>query len=330
MRFMINKKMDKKIKWGILGTGRIAKTFCGMLKNLEQAEVHAVGSRTLEKAKAFGREYGIQNCRGSYEALVQDEEVDIVYVATPIGSHYENVKLCLEAGKHVLCEKALTKKAAEAEELYALAREKQLFLMEAMWSKCHPVFRKLMQWKQEGAFGEIQGVDARFYTAAGSAHRLYQDRNQGGTLYDLSIYPLTYACALLGYEPAQLTARAAKGGDEVDVMETIQLLYGNGAFASLTGGLACERQMSIYIHGTKGRVLLEKENFHKAEHVTLMDWENQPLETFDGVFSDNGYEYEALEAMECIAEGRCESRLVPPEETIAVIRLLEACEKQFG
>ncbi len=322
--------MNGKIRWGILGTGRIARTFCGMLNRLEQAEVRAVGSRSLETAEAFGREYGIQNRYGSYEDFVWDEETDIIYVATPIGSHYENVKLCLEAGKHVLCEKALTRKAAEAEELYALAREKQLFLMEAMWSKCHPVFQKLMQWKREGAFGEIQGVDARFYTAAGRSHRLYKDRNQGGTLYDLSIYPLTYACALLGYEPAQITARAAQGGDNVDVMETIQLLYENGAFASLTGGLACDRQMSLYIHGTKGRVLIEKEYFHKAEHVTLMDWENRPIETFDGAFQENGYEYEALEAMDCIAGGRLESALVPPEETLGVLRLLEKCEQQFG
>lgn len=322
--------MSRKIKWGILGTGRIARTFCGMLKHLEQAEIWAVGSRSLEKAEDFGREYGIQNCYGSHEAFVHDTETDIVYVATPIGSHYENVKLCLEAGKHVLCEKALTRRAKEAEALYELARKKQLFLMEAMWSKCQPVFQKLMQWKREGAFGEIQGVDARFYTAADRSHRLYRDRNQGGTLYDLLIYPLTYACALLGYEPAQVAARAAKGGDEVDVMESIQLLYENGAFASLTGGLACERQMSVYIHGTKGRVLIEKENFQKAEHVTLVDWENRPVETFDGTFKVNGYEYEAIEAMECIAAGRCESTMVPPEETMAVIRLLEECQQKFG
>ena len=201
--------------------------------------------------------------------------------------------------------------------------------MEAMWSKCQPVFRKLLQWKEDGAFGRIQGVDARFYTAATSDHRLYKNRNQGGTLYDLSIYPVTYACALLGYEPERITALAATDGDDVDVMESIQLQYKDGSFASLTGGLACKRQMSLYIHGTKGRVLISQENFHQAQRAVLMDWNNQPVEVYEGIFGINGYEYEAQEAMQCIAEGRTESRLVPMEETIAVIRLLEECKTQW-
>lgn len=321
--------MEEKIRWGILGTGRIARKFCDTLKELPQALICAVGSRSPETAERFGMEYGIAHCYGSYEELAQDKDVDIIYVATPIACHYENVKLCLNAGKHVLCEKAFTQNVAEAEELYHLAQEKNLFLMEAMWTKCHPVFRKVMEWKEQGKFGEIQAVEAKFYTCATTEHRLMKNRAQGGSLYDLTIYPLTYACALLGYEPERISALAVKGGDEVDVMESIQLSYADGHFASLTGGLSCERQVSLYIHGTKARVLINREFFFQAQRVVLLDWQNQPIEEFEEPFAISGYEYEAREAMECVSRGSATSSLVPMEETIQVIKLMEECRRQM-
>ena len=322
--------MTEKIRWGILGTGRIARKFCDTLKELEEAQLWAVGSRTQQKAEDFGGAYGIPHCYGSYQELVQDKGVDIIYVATPIACHYENVKLCLQAGKHVLCEKAFTQTAAEAEELYRLAQERRLFLMEALWSKCQPVFRKLMEWKEQGRFGEIQAVEAKFYTCATTEHRLMRDRTQGGSLYDLTIYPLTYACALLGYEPERIHALAAAGGDDVDTVESIQLSYGNGSFASLTGGLSCEKQVSLYIHGVKARVLINREFFFQAQGAVLLDWQNQPIEEFRAPFAISGYEYEAQEAMACVRQGRLTSSLVPMEETIRVIRLMEECRRQWG
>lgn len=321
--------MERKVRWGIMGTGRIAGTFSDMLKELEGAEIYAVASRTEEKSRDFGQRYGAEKCYGSYEALVRDEQVDVIYVATAIGCHYENVKLCLNGGKHVLCEKALTRTVAEAEELDALAKEKNCFLMEALWTRCQPVFRKIMEWKTEGKFGEIQGVEAKFYTCATREHRLMKNRSQGGSLFDLVIYPLVYACALLGYEPQKINAIAVKDGDHVDVMESIQLQYENGSFASLTGGLSCERQESLYIHGTKGRVLIHQENFHKAQRAVLYDWNNEVVEDFEGTFLVNGYEYEAMEAMDCIRRGRTESGMVPMKETIAVIRIMEECSRQW-
>lgn len=322
------------IRWGIMGTGRMARSFCNMLRRLPEARIVAVGSHTKEKAECFAKEWvetaGQDESNpvaayGSYEELVADEKVELVYIATPIGCHFENVKLCLSAGKHVLCEKALTQTAAEAEELERMARERNLFLMEALWSKCQPVFRKLLEWKNQGKFGTIQAVEARFYTSATSNHRLFRDPAQGGVLYDMGIYPLTYACALLGYEPKELHAVAAIGEHGTDVMENIQLRYENGSFAACTGGLSPEKQTTLYIHGTKGRVLIEKERFHMAEEVTLIDWNNQPVETFACHPKTDGYEYEAKEAMACIRAGRLQSDLVPMKETIAVIRLMEQC-----
>lgn len=319
----------KAVRWGIMGTGRIAGIFCEALKSLPQAEIYAVGSRTLEKAKSFAAGCGAQKAYGSYEEFAADDNIDIVYVATPIACHYDNVRLCLKAGRNVLCEKAFTQRVEEAEELCALAREKGLFLMEALWTKCQPVFQKIMEWKRAGAFGQIQAVEAKFYTCATREHRLMKSLAQGGSLYDLTIYPLMYACALLGYEPRKVSAVAAKNEDGVDTMESIQLQYENGSFASITGGLSCERQASLYIHGTRGRVLMEQEQFFKAQRAVLLDWSNQPIETFESAFAVNGYEYEAREAMNCVLRGETGSALVPMKETIEVIRLMEQCARQW-
>lgn len=322
--------MDKKIRWGIMGTGRIAKLFCDTLRKLKQAEIYAIGSRNKETAEAMKGIYHAAVSYGSYEELVKDDKIDIIYVATPIGSHYENVKLCLKAGRNVLCEKAFTQKSAEAEELYKLSKENNLFLMEAMWTKCQPVFQKIMEWNKEGKLGNVQGVECKLYTKADTNHRLYRDKNQGGTLFDVSIYPITYACALLGYEPSQIYAMVAKGGDDVDTMESIQLQYEDGAFANLSGGLSPERQLSLYIHGTKGRILINQEPFHCAQKASLLNWENEIIEAFEQPFEVNGYEYEAIEAMWCIQNKKTESEIVPVEETIQVIRIMEACLEQWG
>ncbi len=319
----------KKTRWGILGTGRIAGIFCTMLSQLDSAEIYAIASRTADKAAAFAEKFGATVAYGSYEELAADPEVDIIYIATPIACHYDNAKLCLSHGKHVLCEKALTQSAAEARELYALSQEKQVFLMEALWTKCQPVFRKIMEWKASGKFGEIQAVDARFYTAATSEHRLIKYKEQGGVLFDLLVYPLMYACALLGYDPVTLNGVAIKGGDDIDIMESVQLLYENGSFAALTSGLSHERQVSIYIQGTKGRVIINQEFFFQAQKASLVDWSNEVIESFEAPFTINGYEYEAIEAMACIAEGRTQSALIPMEDTIAVLELLEKCKDSW-
>ena len=318
------------VRWGILGTGRIARVFCNTLHALPQAEIYAVGSRSREKAESFCQEQGAAVCYGTYEEFVKDEKIDIVYVATPIGSHYQDVKRCLTVGRNVLCEKAFTQTSEEARELYALAQEKGLFLMEAMWTKFQPVYRKMMEWKQQGKLGQIQGVEARFYTCATKEHRLMKDKNHGGALLDLTIYPMMYACSFLGYEPQCINAMAAKGGDGADVMDSLQFSYSDGSFATLTGGLACQRQVSLYVHGTKGRVLLEQEYFYKAQKAALIDWDNQLIEEFDGTFTVDGYEYEALEAMDCIRSGRTESALAPMEETIKLIQLMETCKNQWS
>ena len=155
------------MKWGIMGTGRIANVFCNTLQQMEDMQIYAIGSRHIDKAKDFAKEFQVEAYYGSYEELVNDKEVAVIYIATPIAYHYEHVKMCLHAGKHVFCEKAFTLRAEEAKELSAIAKQKQLFLMEALWTKCQPVYRKIIEWKEQGLLGHIQGIEAKFYTAGG-------------------------------------------------------------------------------------------------------------------------------------------------------------------
>ena len=311
------------LKWGIMGTGRIANVFCETLEKMDEMQIYAIGSRSTDKAENFAKKFNADKSYGSYEEFVCDKDIDVIYVATPIAYHYEHVKLCLNAGKNVFCEKAFVMHAEEAKELYAIAKQKQLFLMEALWTKCQPVYRKMMEWKDQGLLGDIQGVEAKFYTMGGTNHRLYKDKKQGGALYDLTIYPLMYACAFLGYQPNEISAHAVIDGDDVDVMDSIQLKYENGSFADLTAGISCRRQASLYIHGSKGRVLIDEEPFFQAQHATLYNANNEVIDSIEAPFGISGYEYEAMEVKACIESGKSNSELIPMEETIAIIGLVE-------
>ncbi|HJR37027.1 MAG TPA: Gfo/Idh/MocA family oxidoreductase, partial [Nocardioidaceae bacterium] len=200
---------DRPVRWGILATGKIARSFATDLMLLPEAELAAVASRRLESARAFADEFGAGAAYGSYAELVADPAVDVVYVATPHALHKENTLLAFEAGKPVLCEKPMTVTAEDAAELVAVAREKRLFLMEAMWMRCNPVIRRLQQLSASGALGRIEQVraDLGFVVDQPPTHRLLAPELGGGALLDMGIYPLTFAQVFLG-EPDQMAAVA--------------------------------------------------------------------------------------------------------------------------
>lgn len=322
--------MNRKIRWGYMGAGRIAGWFAAGMSVLEDAELYAIASRTLEKGEKFAKEYGFTKAYGSYDEMLKDPKVDIVYVATPVAEHYSCVKKCLEAGKHVLCEKALTVNAAQAMELIAMSREKNLFFMEAAWTKCQPVFLKVKEWVESGLIGEVQGMDVCFYTMTGEGHRLYKHELAGGALLDLGFYPVMYACAMMGHEPRRILSHTIMGEKRVDYLDSIVLEYEGGRFAHLSCGLGSERRVSAYILGTKGRISINNEFFFQATKVTAYDFDNHVLAEFEGPFLRNGYEFEAIEAMECLRVGLKESPKVPLMDTLAVLKILDVCRENAG
>lgn len=322
----VKNENENKIRWGVLGAGRISGWFAQALSVLPDAERYAIASRTLEKGQKFAEEYGFTKAYGSYEELVQDEKVDVVYIGTPVREHYQNLMMCLEAGKNVICEKSLTVNAQQAKEAVSLAKQKNVFLMEAMWTKCQPVFRQIKQWIADGLLGEVQAVDIRFYTSAGKGHRLYHHDVAGGALLDLGYYPVTYACAMMNcYHPTNIQSHTIMGKGSVDYLDSIVLEFDGNRFAHLSCGLGSEKMVSLYILGTKGRITMQEEYFFQAQKAELLDFDNQVIASVQSPFLKNGYEYEAIEVMDCLRKGKKESELVSLKDSIAVMEILDRC-----
>lgn len=322
--------MNEKIRWGIMGSGRMAGVFAAALSVLPEAKLYAVASRSPEKGRAFAEQHTVEKVYGSYDEMLADPAVDVVYIATPIGQHYANILQCLHAGKHVLCEKCLTVNGRQAREVIALAREKKLFLMEAMWTKCQPVFRKIMEWIQTGKIGEVQAVDIRFYTAAGKGHRLYRKEIAGGAFLDLGFYPVSYACAVLGDDPEHVINHTIIGERGVDYLDSIVLEYPDGKFAHLSCGLGAEKMVSLYILGSKGRLTMQEEYFFQAQKARIVDFDNNVIDSCEGKFIENGYEFEAQEVMDCLKNHQIESKLVPLDSSLAVMDILDSCRDSAG
>lgn len=321
--------MKKKIGWGIMATGTIARKFCEGLKLLEDAEPVAAASRSLEKARAFSAEYGVKRAYGSYEALVQDPEVDIVYIATPHPVHYENVMLCLKAGKAVLCEKPFAMNARQAEEMIAYARGKGLFLMEAMWTRYLPAIVKVREWLSKGLIGEVRFLKADFgYRCAWDPEgRLLNPALGGGALLDVGIYPVSFASMVFGAQPRSVKSLAHIGETGVDEQFAALFEYEGGAIASLSGALRTDFVNDALILGTHGRIHVP--DFFYAKTATFRSASGAE-EVFGPEFEGNGYQYEAAEAMRCLREGKPESSIMPLEETLAIMRTMDAIRSQWG
>ncbi|WP_175410836.1 Gfo/Idh/MocA family protein [Streptomyces sp. TRM64462] len=322
--------MERKVRWGVLATGGIAASFTSDLLELaDDAEVVAVASRTAESAKAFAERFGIPRAYGSWAELAADEDVDVVYVATPHAAHRAAAGLCLEAGKAVLCEKPFTLNVREAEELVALARERGAFLMEAMWMYCNPAIRRLAEVVADGAVGEIRTVHADFGLVAPDdpGHRLRDPAAGGGALLDLGVYPVAFAQLLLG-EPDRVRADALLSPEGVDLNTGMLLGWDSGATALLSCSVVADTPLTASVTGTAGRIEFPR-GFFFPEGFTLYREGRDPEEfRVDGRRDSLGHE--AAEVMRCLRAGATESPLVPLDGTLAVMRTLDAVRERIG
>ncbi|CAL9430769.1 scyllo-inositol 2-dehydrogenase (NADP(+)) IolU [Streptomyces sp. enrichment culture] len=322
----------QKVRWGILATGGMAARFTADLVDLPDAEVVAVASRTEASAKAFAERFGIARAYGDWETLARDEDVDVVYVATPHSAHRTAAGLCLEAGRNVLCEKPFTLNAREAEELVALARRHGSFLMEAMWMYCNPMVRRLKTLVDDGEIGEIRSVQADFGLAGPfpPAHRLRDPAQGGGALLDLGVYPVSFTQLLLG-EPSDVVARAVLSPEGVDLQTGALLSYDSGALASVHCSITGGTPHSASITGSKGRIDVPY-GFFFPDHFVLHRDGRDPQE-FRADPADGpraSLAHEAREVMRALRAGETESPLVPLEGTLAVMRTLDTIRNQVG
>ena len=327
-------------RWGILGPGRIARSFAQDLRLVPDAELAAVGSRSQARAEAFAREQGFAAAYGSYDELLADDSVDAVYVASPHALHVEHVTAALEAGKHVLCEKPLTLRAADAEELFALARRTGRLLMEAMWTGCHPVVLAVQRRLRDGEFGRPHHLHAElgFVVDTKPEDRLLDPALGAGALLDMGIYPLTFAHLMLG-EAQELTATAVLSDTGIDLDVAMAGRYPGGAVATMVASMTSWSSRRAEIATDLGR--LELEDFHHPTHATFTatgvggtndatDRLDPPRIEGDGPVVGRGYGNEAMEFQRCLAEGLLESPLVTHDQTLTIMRQMDDLRAKVG
>jgi predicted dehydrogenase len=315
--------------WGILGAGGIAAKFIGDLKLLPNARLYAVGSRSALRAEAFAAAHGIPKAYGTYEALVADPAVDIIYVASRHVGHYPDSLLCLDHGKAVLCEKPVAMNRLQFECMVGRAKEKKRFFMEALWTRFIPSFIRCKEIVESGAIGEVRLIESDFCFNApvNPDGRLYNPLLGGGALLDIGLYPLF--CALeFGGGIVDVKAMATFDRSGVDTACSMLTAHAGGALSVLFCSMTTAGRIESIIHGSRGMVRLNR-MWHTPTSIDLMP-DHAPPEhiTFDE--PGTGYQYEAAEVMKCLDEGRIESALWPWEKSRQLITLLDRVREIAG
>jgi predicted dehydrogenase len=324
----MNTVATRRIRWGILSTGHIASVFVRDLALLpDEAELAAVASRSLVKAEAFASEYGVARAYGSYAELAADPGVDVVYVASVHNDHDDSARLCLEAGKAVLVEKPLTTSFAASEALINLARDRGLFLMEALWSRTNPLMRKGHELVLGGELGSVRHVVASFgfpFTGE-TTHRLLDPAQAGGAILDLGVYPVHLTQLFLG-EPDHILGSGSRGSTGVDVHAAATLIHSAtddrpAATASLVCSLLAKLPVRLEVFGEHGSLIYD--NAILPEELTLTKNDQDEPQRFVTQWPGGGYTFQAQEVMRCLRAGELESPLVPWADTLAVARTLD-------
>jgi predicted dehydrogenase len=351
-----------KIRWGILGTGSIAGKFAEALGGVPQGELRAVGSRSREGADAFARAFGVPRAYASYEELVRDPEVDVVYVATPNTAHKDHAVLALEHGKAVLCEKPFTIDAAEARVVIETARRTGRFCMEGMWTRFTPLVRELVSTVRSGAIGDVRMVTASlgFPFAFDAKHRVFDPALGGGAMLDLGVYALSFVFHLLGL-PTGMETQAVLGATGVDEQATALFTFPGGRQASIATSLRSRLGNDAAIFGTEGMIRVH-EPLYCPESATIVRApstppvgaqpprrtrfaaarENPVLRDLYGRLTrarsetaitrrrlGNGYAHEAIEVMRCLEAGERESPLMPLDESLAIMETIDALASRW-
>lgn len=316
------------MKIAILGAGRIAGFVAATLSKLEKFECYAVASRDLAKAQLFAERHGFQRAYGSYEEMVRDPEVELVYIATPHSHHYEHIMLCLEAGKHALCEKAFTVNAEQARSAAAYARKRGLFLAEAMWTRYMPSRTIVDEVLASGIIGTPRLLTANLCYPNSNRERLIRPELAGGVLLDLGVYGLNFALMHFGDDIAHIESSVQMTDTGVDGAETFTLTYRDGRMAVLTHSILARSDRRGVICGDLGYLVVE--NINNPKSVSVYDTADRLIAHYDVPMQISGYEYEFLETKRCIREGKAESDSTPLNHTIRIMELMDSLRSQWG
>jgi len=320
--------METKIRWGIVGPGKIARKFVSDLLLVDDAEVTAVASRSLERAEAFAEEYDVEHTFGSYDALFRSGTVDVVYIATPHNFHKELSVKALENGIGVLCEKPMGVNRAEVVEQVNASIQNKVFLMEAMWSRFNPSIQKIKQLVDEGVVGDLKYIHADFAFYGldkGLDSRLLNPDLASGSILDIGIYPIFLSYLLLGMpEEIMASSKFHENGTE---LQTSMIFDYKDAQSILYSGLTSDSKMEAEISGTKGQLFLNP-RWHEADGYTLVT--DRETNTLDLPLTGIGYYYEILEVNKCLRENKIESDLWSHQNSLDLSELLDTVRKKCG
>lgn len=318
----------EKTRVGIIGAGWIAHKMAQALAPLTNAEVIAIASRSKEKADEFADEYGIEKRFGSYEELVDDKNVDLVYIATPHSHHYPHAKLALEHNKPVLVEKAFTANAREAKELIEMAHAKGVFITEAIWTRYMPLSHKVKELMESGIIGEPRILTATLCYMMENKERIVRPELCGGALLDLGVYVLNFARMYFGTDIVRTVTNVHLGPTGMDLMESISLSFADGKMANLQSGALTLNDRQGIVSGTDGYIRVDNVNCPELIEVyrnyELVERIERPSEMV------NGYEYQVLECKRCLEEGLLESPMMPHAETISIMEQMDSLREEWG
>lgn len=316
------------MKIGILGAGRIAATLAETMNKMSEVECYGVASRDLEKAKIFARDHGFQHAFGSYEGMLADEEIELIYIATPHSHHYQHIKMCLDAGKHVLCEKSFTVNEKQAAEVLRIAKEKNLLLTEAIWTRYMPSRKMIDDLLAEKVTGDVMKMTANLNYPLCDKERIVKPELAGGALLDVGVYPLNFAYMHFGDKVKEMYSAVQMTSAGVDGENGMILLYEDGRMAILNSGIHGKSDSQGVFYGSAGCMIVE--NINNPEEIKIYDKERNLIREIKVPEQISGYEYEIMETISCIKEGKLECPSMPHIETLKMMHVMDELRASWG
>ena len=320
--------MDKKTRIGIIGCGWIAEKMAITLQGMENVQAYAIASRDIHKARNFAKQWNFTHAYGSYEEMLDDEGVDLVYIATPHSHHYDHTRLSLLKGKPVLCEKSFTANAKQAEALIQLAKEKNLFLTEAIWTRYMPLSQTIRELIDSGVIGQPILLTANLGYPNYDWERMHKPELAGGALLDLGVYTLNFAAMAFGTDIVKTTSTCIKSATGIDSQNSITLEYADGKMAVLNSSLLAKSDRQGIISGDKGFMIVE--NINNPQQVRVYDEDYRLKATYDCPPQITGYEYQVYASIEALNNGWLESPYMPHAETLRIMQQMDALRKEWG
>ncbi len=316
------------MKLAILATGAITHSVIPTLLKMDEIECYAVASRSLDKATAFKKQYGLKKAYGSYEEMLKDPEVELVYVASPHSHHFEHMMLCLEHKKPVICEKAFTVNASQAKKIKEYAKEKNVFVTEAIWTRYMPSRKIIEDVLKEDLIGEIRTVSANLCYNVGHRKRLSDPKLAGGALLDVGVYCVNFASMFFGYDIERIETSVHMSKSGVDADNVISIYYKDGRNAVLTDGIFSRSDRKGIFYGERGYIVVE--NINNPQNISVFDDNDVLLKSCEVPKQISGYEYEFAESVKCIKEGRIESYSMPLQESVEILEIMDAVREKWG